>query len=354
MKVKVVPGLFGRSGQDAGARVAARKEVKVKAQAVSSRRWVRVLPVLAWLVLAYNLLVIVWGAFVRVSESGAGCGSHWPLCNGVVLPPSPTLHTVIEFSHRLTSGLSGLLIVGLGVLTFLGTRRGHPARWGALASFVLVLVEGLIGGVQVLLGLTATSTDPLRGVVQGVHLTNTFLLTGALLLTALWLSGASLPRLRGQGLLGWASLLAVALMLVIGMAGSVTALGDLLFRPVGTTPVGTLQQDFGATAGVLQQLRVVHPALAVLGSAYLAWFAAFAARVRPAAPVRSARNLVWALIGVQVLAGVSNVALKAPSWLQLTHLLLACLLWLAVVWLSVAALAAPQPKTLTGAAGVAA
>ncbi len=329
----------------------------MKAQALSSRRWVGALPVLAWVVLAYNLLVIVWGAFVRVSESGAGCGSHWPLCNGVVLPPSPTLHTIIEFSHRLTSGLSGLLIVVLGVLVFLGTRRGHPARWGAVASFVLVLLEGLIGGVQVLLGLTATSTDPLRGVVQGVHLTNTFLLTGALLLTALWLTGragAALPRLRGQGLLGWASALALLLMLVIGMAGSITALGDLLFRPVGTTPVGTLQQDFGGTAGILQQLRVVHPALAVLGSAYLAWFAAFAARLRPAHAVRSARTLVWAMIGVQVLAGLTNVALKAPSWLQLTHLLLACMMWLAVVWLTVAALAAPQPKAAPSGAGMAA
>lgn len=318
----------------------------MSAQAVPLARWTRLLPALAWLVLAYNLLVIVWGAYVRVSESGAGCGSHWPLCNGVVLPPSPTLHTVIEFSHRLTSGLSGLSIIVLGLGTYLATRRGHPARWGVLASLLLVIFEGVVGGVQVLLGLTADSTDPARGLVQGVHLISTFLLTGALLLTALWLSGAPRLRWRGQGLLGWASGLALVVMLIVGMAGAVTALGDLLFRPVGTTPLGTVQQDFSGAAGLIQQLRVVHPALAVLGSAYLAYFGVLVARLRPDPGVLRARNAVWAMIGVQLLAGLTNVILKAPNWLQLLHLLLACLMWLAVVWLVQATLGAPgrQPQ----------
>ena len=58
----------------------------------------------AWAVLAYNVLVILWGALVRATGAGAGCGSHWPLCNGVVLPRSPTAATLIELTHRLTSG----------------------------------------------------------------------------------------------------------------------------------------------------------------------------------------------------------------------------------------------------------
>lgn len=324
----------------------------MRAQAVSPSRWSRYLPALAWAVLVYNLLVIVWGAYVRVSESGAGCGSHWPLCNGVVLPPSPTLHTIIEFSHRLTSSLSGLSIIALGLGTYLATGRGHPARWGVLASFLLVVFEGVVGGVQVLLGLTADSTDPARGLIQGVHLISTFLLTGALFLTALWLSGAPRLRWRGQGLLAWACGLALIIMLVVGMAGAVTALGDLLFRPVGTTPLGTVQQDFSGTAGLLQQLRVAHPILAVLGSAYLAFFAAFAARLRPEAPVLRARNAVWAMIGVQVLAGLLNIALKAPNWLQLLHLLAACIMWLSVVWLVQAALSAPERQPERPPAGV--
>ena len=160
------------------------------------------LPRLAWAALAYNVLVILWGAVVRITGAGAGCGDHWPLCNGVVVPQSPTLHTVIEFSHRLTSGLSGLIALGLVALAFVGTRKGHPARFGALLSLGLIILEGLVGGVQVLLGLTAGSTDPARGFVQGVHLANTFALLGALLLTVLWASGGPGLRLRDRG--AWA------------------------------------------------------------------------------------------------------------------------------------------------------
>ena len=76
----------------------------------------------AWAVLGFNLLVILWGAFVRATGSGAGCGSHWPLCNGEVLPRAPALATLIEFSHRLTSGVALLLVIGLVV----GAWRGFP------------------------------------------------------------------------------------------------------------------------------------------------------------------------------------------------------------------------------------
>ncbi|HEX9001707.1 MAG TPA: COX15/CtaA family protein, partial [Blastocatellia bacterium] len=72
----------------------------------------------AWLVVAYNLMVIVWGAYVRASKSGDGCGSHWPLCNGEVIPLAPTVKTLVEFSHRLSSGLALLLTVVLVVWAF--------------------------------------------------------------------------------------------------------------------------------------------------------------------------------------------------------------------------------------------
>ena len=60
----------------------------------------------AWGVLGINLLVILWGAYVRATGSGAGCGSHWPLCNGEVVPRSAGLATLIEFTHRATSGVA--------------------------------------------------------------------------------------------------------------------------------------------------------------------------------------------------------------------------------------------------------
>ncbi|MFC5846988.1 COX15/CtaA family protein [Deinococcus petrolearius] len=313
------------------------------------------LPRVAWAALIYNVLVILWGAVVRLTGAGAGCGEHWPLCNGVVVPQSPTLHTVIEFSHRLTSGASGLLAIGLVALAFAGTAKGHPARFGALLSLGLIVLEGLVGGVQVLLGLTATSTDPARGFVQGVHLANTFLLLGALLLTALWASGGPRLRLRGQGTAGALVGAGLALLLVLGMAGAVTALGDLLFLPAdGSTPVQTVRGDLGAM-NLIQNLRVIHPLLAILTSAYLAWLAAWLRRERPGTQVSRWSAALWIMLGLQMLAGFANIALKAPGWLQLTHLLLACIMWLVTVMLSYAALtglkaARPVPAPLRGAA----
>ena len=288
---------------------------------------------LAWTALIYNLLVILWGAVVRITGAGAGCGDHWPLCNGVVVPQSPTTHTIIEFSHRLTSGASGLLALGLVAVAFRQTPRGHPARFGALLSLGLIILEGLVGGVQVLLGLTADSTDPARGFVQGIHLANTFALLGALLLTLLWARGEPRLRLRGQGKAGWLSALGLGLTLLLGMAGAVTALGDLLFAPAPGTPIDTVRRDFSATAGLIENLRVIHPVLAILSSVYLAWLGVWLGRLRPGPEVRRWTQVLWGLLAAQMVAGFANVLLKAPDWMQLTHLLLACLLWLALVML---------------------
>lgn len=302
----------------------------------------RLLPAVAWTALGYNVLVILWGAFVRISGSGAGCGEHWPLCNGVAVPVSPTLHTVIEFSHRLTSGLSGLLAIALLALAFLLSKKGHPVRTGAILSLLLIIFEGLVGGVQVLLGLTATSTDPARGFVQGVHLANTFALLGALLLTAVWASGGPRLRLRGQGRLGWLSALAAVLMLILGMAGAVTALGDLLFTPTGMTPLDTVRQDFSLSATIIQNLRVVHPLMALGVSAYLIWFAGFVGTRQGDSGTllqpRRWKTTLHAVIGLQILAGVLNIILKAPGWMQMLHLFLACVMWLGVVMLCYSAL----------------
>lgn len=292
------------------------------------------LPRLAWAALVYNLLVILWGAVVRITGAGAGCGDHWPLCNGVVVPQSPGMHTVIEFSHRLTSGASGLLAIALVALAFVATPRGHLARTGALWALGLIILEGLVGGVQVLLGLTATSTDPARGFVQGIHMANTFVLLGALLLTALWASGQPGLRLRGQGRAGTLSFIGLALLLLMAMAGAVTALGDLLFLPAdGSVGISTVKHDFAVTASIIENLRVVHPLLSILGAAYLAYLSVWLRRERPSAEVAQWSTVLLGLLAVQLLAGFVNVALRAPAWMQLTHLLLACLMWLVTVML---------------------
>jgi heme a synthase len=153
----------------------------------------------AWAVLGYNLLVVVWGAFVRASGSGAGCGSHWPLCNGVVMPRPEEVATVIEFTHRVTSGLA---LVAVAALLFGAMRlypRAHRVRRAAVATMAFILLEALLGAGLVLFELVAENASMVRAFSMVAHLVNTFLLVGSLTITAWWASGGPGFRLRGEG-----------------------------------------------------------------------------------------------------------------------------------------------------------
>jgi heme A synthase len=298
----------------------------------------------AWLVVAYNLLVIVWGAYVRASVSGNGCGSHWPLCNGEVIPVGAQVKTLIEFSHRLTSGLALLLIVALAVWAWRAYPRGHRVRRAALLSVGLIFVEALIGAGLVLFELVAENRSIARALFMSVHLVNTFLLLAVLALVAWWAAGAARVRLRGQGSVPHLFALGLFGTLLLAVSGAVAALGDTLF-PARTLAEG-FRQDFSPTAHFLLRLRALHPALALLVGCYVLVAASYVSNfLRPSARVR---RLVAVLVGVllaQLGAGLLNLYLLAPVWLQLVHLLLADLLWLALVLTTAAALAEPAAQT---------
>jgi len=134
----------------------------------------------AWGVLGYNIFVILWGALVRATGSGAGCGKHWPLCNGEVIPRAQSLETLIEFSHRLTSGLALILVL---ILFFWARRKFEKGqferKWSGI-SLVLILIEALIGAGLVLLELVADNSSVARAFALGLHLANTFFLLAML------------------------------------------------------------------------------------------------------------------------------------------------------------------------------
>src|ERR1700723_433158 len=152
--------------------------------AVPAGKTSRALVRFAWVVVGYNVLVILWGALVRATGSGAGCGNHWPLCNGQVIPLSPGLHTVIEFTHRCMTGGSTFLVIGLLVWTFRGTVRGQAARVLAVVSMGLLLNEAFLGALLVKLGYVTGNQSAGRIIMLSIHLSNTLLLLGALTLTA--------------------------------------------------------------------------------------------------------------------------------------------------------------------------
>ncbi|HWP65400.1 MAG TPA: COX15/CtaA family protein [Candidatus Limnocylindria bacterium] len=287
----------------------------------------------AWLTLAYTIAVVVWGAYVRATGSGAGCGAHWPLCDGVVLPRSPRLETVIELTHRVTSGIDLLLVLLLGLWARLRFPPRDRVRRAALASVLLMLSEALIGAGLVLFGLVADDRSEVRAGVLALHLTNTFLLLAALALTAHFARHPA-PAVAGRRWSWGGALGALAAMLVIGTTGAVTALGDTLF-PAESLRHG-LAQDVSPTAHLLVRVRVWHPLFAVAGSIAIAAFATGCQR-RFAGALGRLSALLVALLTTQLLAGAVNVALLAPVWLQLVHLALADAIWIVLVVLVAAA-----------------
>ncbi|MGB8645188.1 MAG: COX15/CtaA family protein [Anaerolineae bacterium] len=299
----------------------------------------------AWIVLLYNLVVILWGTFVRATSSGAGCGEHWPLCNGEIVPVAPQLATIIEFAHRTTSGISLVLVALLVIWAFRRYPKGHPVRFGATGSGIFIITEALVGAGLVLFGWVNQDQSVYRVVSISVHLVNTFLLLSMMTLTAWWASGGAPVRVRGQGAYRWALAIALLGVGIIGMTGAITALGDTLF-PSGSLIEG-LQQDSSPTASFLIRLRVIHPVIAVIVASYLLLLLGWLNERAIAARAGRFEWLVRALVVIQVAAGAINVILLAPIWMQLVHLLLADLVWIMLVLYSASLLNADL-ATATG------
>jgi heme A synthase len=283
----------------------------------------------AWGTLLFTVGVVLWGAFVRATGSGAGCGAHWPLCNGVVVPRAPELETLIELTHRATSGVALLLVFALGAWARRRFPAGHRVRRAAFWSVLLILSEALIGAGLVLFGLVADDRSEIRAAVLGLHLVNTFFLLAALTLTAQFAAGGTGPaaRWRWSPLATW-SLATVAGVLVVGVTGAITALGDTLF-PDESLRHG-LAQDLSPTAHFLVRLRVYHPLIAIAVSLALTSMAQRHHR-RFGTALGRLPNLLVGLVAVQLVAGAANVLLLAPVWLQLVHLALADALWVTLV-----------------------
>jgi cytochrome c oxidase assembly protein subunit 15 len=297
----------------------------------------------AWGVLAYFIAVILWGTLVRATGSGAGCGDHWPLCNGTVMQHSASANTMIEFTHRITSGLSLFAVVGLLAWTFAGTVRGHLARAMAVTSVTLTLVEAILGALLVKLGYTAQSQSPMRPAFLALHLTNTLLLLAAITLTAHLLS-RNKGYMRGSVRLvaPFGAVAGVLVVMIVGVTGSLAALGDTLFP---ASSLGwALEQDFSVTSGWLVRWRWTHPAVAFLASIVLIWLLVRAARLKTHWDNRGLSALVLLLLAAVYTLGLLDVVLLAPLWVQVAHLLAADTLWAALVVLTARLVLQPKEQ----------
>jgi heme A synthase len=296
----------------------------------------------AWAVLGFNLLVIIWGAYVRVTGSGAGCGSHWPLCNGALLPDTSYQATFIEFAHRISSGAALLLVVALLVWCMRREPRGSALRISAWLTLLFTVIEALLGAGLVVFELVADNTSTTRAVWMALHLANTFLLLAPLALHAWWASGGARVQAPPQTALTLALGVALAGMLLLGISGAVAALGNTLF-PARSLAEG-LRQDL-APPHILVRLRLLHPPIAAIMGIYLIIVAWLAQRHAATRTSRRLALLLTLLFGIEVVVGIVNVLLLAPVAVQLVHLLLAALLWISLVLLTVETLAHAHSAT---------
>jgi heme a synthase len=287
----------------------------------------------AWLTLGYNFLVVLWGAFVRVTGSGAGCGKHWPTCQGEVLPRAESIETLIEFTHRLTSGVALILTILLVVFAVRHFERRHRVRRAAWTTLGFMVAEALLGAGLVIFGLVEDDDSVARALVMSMHLLNTLSLLGFMALTAWWSSHPGridskrpVARLLLAGMIG---------LFVVGVSGAIAALGDTLF------PVSSLSEGFAADmapgAHFLLKLRGLHPVFAL---AVAFGLLGLAKQLRASVTTRGLATLLMVGVCTQVAVGFINLGLLAPAYLQLIHLLMADTVWVIFVLLSAVALEA--------------
>lgn len=288
----------------------------------------------------YTILVILWGAWVRISHSGDGCGDTWPLCHGQLIPNAEQKKTWVEFAHRGMSGLFGFFVIGLFFRARQLFPKGHLVRRWAALSLLFTITEALLGAKLVLFKLVTDNDTPYRLFVMGLHLVNSLMLTASLALTA-DLAGASnwyrkskspwtfeglKPRRIATGL--------VISFLLIGITGAIAALASTLF-PSNSLLEG-LRADWDTNSHYLIRLRGLHPLFGLLfgGSmALTAWLSIQLQRPEEVELKKRSQRLALA-IGAGIALGISTLLLSAPVTLKLAHLALAHTIWiLLALWI---------------------
>lgn len=258
----------------------------------------------------YTLIVIFWGAWVRISHSGDGCGDHWPLCQAEFIPDLTQKKTFIEYFHRLMTGAYGIIVL----LIFLKLRKHTRNLVRKLNTWLLVLMitEALIGALLVKLSLVTVNDSYMRLLFMILHQFNSFMLTGVTYL----LFKAINPEFKFE------PSKKLLLFLTVSVSGAIAALSVTLFPSISL--LQGIIDDFSHDSHIFIKLRVVHPFLAsTIMTGFMIWL--FMKN-----QTRFALEILFAMfIGVITLITLSPVALK------IAHLGLAHVLWarfLSVNW----------------------
>jgi len=280
------------------------------------------------------VVVVSSGALVRATNSGAGCGESWPKCDQQLFPVPDSIEQLIEFTHRMLT--SGLVIGGIAliVLSYVQLGKSHPVTRAAVIAFGFLLFESVLGAALVLFGWVEQDASIGRLVAVPIHLMNTFALIAAYALVAWRAAGRADFSIANAGHRGRVLVVGAGILVLIAAIGSLNALADTLFP--AESIVSAVTEEFGSTAPILLQIRVLHPIVAIGGSIGIV----FIIRYLDVGMSRSTRKRGWiivSIIGFQSVVGLVNIALLTPVEIQVIHLVIADLLWIAYLFYMFAA-----------------
>ena len=296
--------------------------------------------IFSWTMLWLTVAVVVGGALVRATDSGAGCGESWPICGGQIIPEIGNYHTAIEVSHRLMTGLLGFVLIAVFVLVRRRYDKSHRLRRAVFAAGMLLIIESLLGASLVLFGWVEYDASIARLIVVPIHLINTFLLVAAMALVAYFAGGGRAFRVDLSKTLDKVLAASLGIVLLIGATGALNALADTLIKSdTLRTPVAG---EVLVTEPVLRQIRTIHPFVAIIGGLALYMLV----RYLTAEASRRVRMMGFGVQGViwlQFIVGLVNIALNVPLEIQLIHLFVADVLWIFVVLMSFHLLSGRDP-----------
>ncbi|MBS1713126.1 MAG: protoheme IX farnesyltransferase [Armatimonadetes bacterium] len=295
----------------------------------------------AWWLLAYCCAAILFGAFVRASYSGDGCGTSWPMCGGSLIPTFTGAPRAVEFTHRVTTGLLMLANIALAVAARRAFPRGDAARKAANLALITVLISAVIGALLVTFQWVTDDKSAGRALTMPIHLVNNFIAIAALAATAYYAGTGRRFAWRGQGAVSAALAWAFGAMFLLGATGAFSALGKTAFEhelSFAKSFAERMWLHVGPEAHPLLRGGVAHPLIATSVGILLIYVCGLIAHARPSAQVKAWARWTVGLYIVQMVLGAVNLTASAPVALQIVHLAVALGNWLTLVMLALTAL----------------
>ncbi len=265
----------------------------------------------------YSILVIVWGAWVRISKSGDGCGTSWPLCNNTIIPDTENTHTLIELTHRLSTGIYGILAILLVIWTFKLYSKQHNIRKISLFILSLTILEALIGAKLVLFGLVGGNTGVDRIIVMSLHQVTSVLLTGSVA-KAYYLTFTN--KINPSYLIATLKIM----FLLIVATGGIAALSNTVFP--SNSIIEGLMSDLDPNSHILLKLRIIHPILAMTLTFAMLFIIIKLYKDDPKYAIK-----LSIFISIGVVIGLITLITLSPTYMKLIHLTIAHIIWAVIV-----------------------